>query len=298
MKLQIRRNMMEEVEGLHNEYPYAFHHTDMRETTVPWHWHEALEFGYVVDGRVKVSTTTRTQTLQKGEAYFTNSNALIAVENIENCILDSHLFHPIFLSGHFKSVFETKYLNPVIQNKDIDLLCFRGETESQRKLLGKLRQLSQLQSQQDVEFQTRSLIGEIWLFLLSVIQEADSSVYRCAGKNQDRLLTMLSFIQENYAEKLALEQIADAASISTRECLRCFRESIRQSPMDYLIEYRVQVAKKLLETTSFSITDIALRCGFNSNSYFTKIFHRSCGKTPNAYRKELQSLEKSVIDLT
>ena len=298
MKLQIKRNMMEEVEGLHNEYPYAFHHTDMRETTVPWHWHEALEFGYVVDGRVKVSTTTRTQTLQKGEAYFTNSNALIAVENIENCILDSHLFHPIFLSGHFKSVFETKYLNPVIQNKDIDLLCFRGETESQRKLLGKLRQLSQLQSQQDVEFQTRSLIGEIWLFLLSVIQEADSSVYRCAGKNQDRLLTMLSFIQENYAEKLALEQIADAASISTRECLRCFRESIRQSPMDYLIEYRVQVAKKLLETTNLSITEIALRCGFNSNSYFTKIFRRSCGKTPNAYRKELQSLEKSVIALT
>lgn len=298
MKLQIRRNMMEEVEGLHNEYPYAFHHTDMRETTVPWHWHEALEFGYVVDGRVKVSTTSRTQTLQKGEAYFTNSNALIAVENIENCILDSHLFHPIFLSGHFKSVFETKYLNPVIQSKDIDLLCFRGETESQRKLLGKLRQLSQLQSQQDVEFQTRSLIGEIWLFLLSVIQEADSSVYRCAGKNQDRLLTMLSFIQENYAEKLTLEQIADAASISTRECLRCFRESIRQSPMDYLIEYRVQVAKKLLETTNLSITEIALRCGFNSNSYFTKIFHRSCDKTPNAYRKELQSLEKSVITLT
>ena len=298
MKLQIRRNMMEEVEGLHNEYPYAFHHTDMRETTVPWHWHEALEFGYVVEGRVKISTSTRTLTLEKGEAYFTNSNTLTTMENIENCILDSHLFHPIFLGGHFKSVFETKYLNPVIQNKDIDILCVRGETDAQCKLLGKLRLLSHLQSQPDVEFQTRGLIGEIWLFLLNVIQEADRSVYRSAAKNQDRILTMMSFIQENYAEKLTLEQIADAASISTRECLRCFRESIRQSPTDYLIEYRVQVAKKLLETTNLSITEIALRCGFNSNSYFTKIFHRSCGKTPNAYRKELQSLEKSVIALT
>ena len=297
MKLQIRRNMMEEVEGLHNEYPYAFHHTDMRETTVPWHWHEALEFGYVVEGCVKISTTTQTLTLKKGEAYFTNSNALTTMENIENCILDSHLFHPIFLGGHFKSVFETKYLNPVIQNKDIDILCVRGETDAQCKLLGKLRLLSHLQSQPDVEFQTRGLIGEIWLFLLSVIQEADRSVYRSAAKNQDRILTMMSFIQENYVEKLTLEQIADAASISTRECLRCFRESIRQSPTDYLIEYRVQVAKKLLETTNLSITEIALRCGFNSNSYFTKIFHRRCGKTPNAYRKELQSLEKSAIAL-
>jgi AraC-like DNA-binding protein len=270
----------------------------MRETTVPWHWHEALEFGYVVEGCVKISTTTQTLTLKKGEAYFTNSNALTTMENIENCILDSHLFHPIFFGGHFKSVFETKYLNPVIQNKDIDILCVRGETDAQCKLLGKLRLLSHLQSQPDVEFQTRGLIGEIWLFLLSVIQEADRSVYRSAAKNQDRILTMMSFIQENYVEKLTLEQIADAASISTRECLRCFRESIRQSPTDYLIEFRVQVAKKLLETTNLSITEIALRCGFNSNSYFTKIFHRSCGKTPNAYRKELQSLEKSVIALT
>ncbi|MBQ3529704.1 MAG: helix-turn-helix transcriptional regulator [Oscillospiraceae bacterium] len=296
MKLQIRRNMMEEVEGLHNEYPYAFHHTDMRETTVPWHWHEALEFGYVVEGSLKISTTTQTLTLKKGEAYFTNSNALITVENVDACILDSHLFHPVFLGGHFKSVFETKYLNPVILNRDIDLLCFRSETDTQRALLGKLLQLSQLQAQPDVEFQTRSLLGEIWQLMLHIIQEADSSIYH-APKNQDRILTMMAFIQENYAEKLTLEQIADAAAISTRECLRCFRESIRQSPMDYLIEYRVQVAKKLLETTSLSITEIALRCGFNSNSYFTKIFRRSCGKTPNAYRKELQSLEKPVISL-
>ena len=298
MKLQIRRNMMEEVEGLRNEYPYAFHRTDMGETTVPWHWHEALEFGYVAEGRLKITSTARTLTLQKGEAYFTNSNALTTVENVENCILHSHLFHPVFLGGHFKSVFETKYLNPVIQNKDIELLCIRGETDPQRRLLGKLRVLSELQAQPDVEFQTRSLLGEIWLLLLSILREADSGVYRTAAKNQDRILTMMAFIQENYAEKLTLEQIADAAAVSTRECLRCFRESIRQSPTDYLIAYRVQVAKKLLETTNLSITEIALRCGFNSNSYFTKIFHRSCGKTPNAYCRELQSLEKPILPQT
>ena len=295
MKLQIKRNMMEEVEGLYNEYPYAFHQTDMGETTVPWHWHEALEFGYVAEGCVKISTTTRTVTLEKGEAYFTNSNILTAMENVEKCILQTHLFHPVFLGGHFKSVFETKYLNPVIQNRDIDLLCFRGETDAQRRLLDKLRQLSRLQSEPDVEFQTRNLISEIWLYLLRVIQEDKGSGAGIVAKNQDRILAMMSFIQENYAEKLTLEQIADAAAVSTRECLRCFRESIHRSPMEYLIEYRVQVAKKLLQTTKLSITEIALRCGFNSNSYFTKIFHRSCGKTPNVYRRELQSLEKQAL---
>lgn len=296
MKLQIRSNQMEEVEGLHNEYPYAFHHVDMSKTVVPWHWHEALEFDYVVEGSVKISTTSQTLTFHKNEAYFTNSNVLTALTQADNCILDSHLFHPVFLSGHFKSVFETKYLNPVIQNRNLDLICIRGQTDIERKLLSKLRQLSGLQAQADVEFQTRNLLSDIWLLLLDHIQNTDSNMYSTAPKNQDRILTMMAFIQENFAEKLTLEEIADAASVSTRECLRCFRSSIHQSPMDYLIEYRVQMAKKLLETTGLSITDIALRCGFNSSSYFTKIFHRSCGKTPNAYRKALRDLGKNVME--
>ena len=60
MKLHIHHNQMEEVEGLHNEYPYAFHHVDLSKTLVPWHWHEALEFDFVLEGSVKVSTPNQT----------------------------------------------------------------------------------------------------------------------------------------------------------------------------------------------------------------------------------------------
>ena len=294
MKLQIRSNQMEEVEGLHNAYPYAFHPVDMGKTAVPWHWHEALEFGYVQAGSVKVSTAGQTQAFEKGEGFFINSNVLTAMTDTGGCFIDSHLFHPVFLGGHFKSVYETKYLNPVIQNRKLDLLPIRGQTQTQKQLLQKLRQLSLLQAQENVEFQTRNLLSEIWLLLLEELSQ--TKIETVPSKNQDRMLTMLAFIQENFAEKLTLDQIAEAGTVSTRECLRCFRASIHQSPMEYLIEYRVQTAKKLLETTDLSSTNIALRCGFNSNSYFTRLFHRSTGKTPNAYRKELQALEKSAID--
>lgn len=296
MKLRIRTNQMEEVEGLHNEYPYAFHHVSLRVTEVPWHWHEALEFNLVLDGEVKVSTASQTQVFQKGEGFFLNSNVLAAMDSDTDCIMDSHLFHPVFLSGHFKSVFETKYLNPIVQNRNLDMVAFRGTNTQQKQILNKLRQLGQLQKEPDTEFQTRNLLSEIWLFLLDEIKNAEPNIYHPQQKNQDRILTMISFIQENFAEKLTLEDIADSAAVSTRECLRCFKSAIHQSPMDYLIEYRVRTAKKMLETTDLSITDIALRCGFNSNSYFTKLFHRICGKTPNAYRKELLALEKTIVD--
>ena len=296
MKLRIRTNQMEEVEGLHNEYPYAFHHVSLRVTEVPWHWHEALEFNLVLDGEVKVSTASQTQVFQKGEGFFLNSNVLAAMDSDTDCIMDSHLFHPVFLSGHFKSVFETKYLNPIVQNRNLDMVAFRGTNTQQKQILNKLRQLGQLQKEPDTEFQTRNLLSEIWLCLLDEIKNAEPNIYHPQQKNQDRILTMISFIQENFSEKLTLEDIADSAAVSTRECLRCFKSAIHQSPMDYLIEYRVRTAKKMLETTDLSITDIALRCGFNSNSYFTKLFHRICGKTPNAYRKELLELKKSAIE--
>ena len=249
----------------------------------------------MVEGSVKVCTATQTQVFHKGDGFFINSNILASMENETDCILDSYLFHPVFLSGHFKSVFETKYLNPVIQNRNLDLVSFRGKTTEQTQILGKLRQLSRLQEDVDTEFQTRNLLSEIWLLLLKEIKNADAQIFNTQHKNQDRMFTMLAFIHENFSEKLTLEDIAASAAISTRECLRCFKTAIHQSPMDYLIEYRIRAAKKLLETTDHSITDIALVCGFNSNSYFTKLFHRICSKTPNIYRKELQKRKEQAI---
>ena len=284
---------MEEVEGLYNEYPYAYHYVDLQKTVVPWHWHEALEFNLILDGTLRVCTPSRTLTLQKGDAFFINSNILCTMDGQPGCIMDSHLFHPVFLSGHFKSVFETKYIDPIVQNRHLELVVFRKDNDTQRTLIGKLQQLSALQKLPDREFQTRNLLSDIWLLLLEVLRSTDDSTY-AAEKDQDRILTMLSFIQENFADKLTLEQIAMSAAISTRECLRCFRASIRQSPIEYLMCYRIQAAKKLLETTSLTVTDIALRCGFNSNSYFTKQFHKLCGKTPAAYRRELQQIRGKV----
>ena len=106
MKLRIQNNQMEEVEGLYNEYPYVFHHVDLSKTAIPWHWHEALEFCYIQTGIVKVTTAGQSQIFKTGEGFFINSNVLTAMTDADNCIIDSHLFHPLFLCGHFKSLYE------------------------------------------------------------------------------------------------------------------------------------------------------------------------------------------------
>lgn len=277
---------MEQIEGLRPEYPYNLHRINLDETTIPWHWHQELEFIYVTEGKVKLKTSSRSYIFGEKEAFFMNTNTLCALENIDHCRLESHLFDPTFLGGHFKSIFETKYLNPVLQSKKIDVVVIRGETENQKRILKKIQQLGILQNKVDVEFQTRNLLSEIWLLLLEEIKNMDEQDVMTNTQNQERLMTMLSFIHENYAKKLSLAEIAQSASVSKRECLRCFQNGIHESPFDYLIAYRIECAKKMLKSTDVPITEIALEAGFSNSAYFSKIFRRECGETPRKYREQ------------
>ena len=109
-------------------------------------------------------------------------------------------------------------------------------------------------------------------------------------EDSERMKQMLNYIHSHYAEKLSLEKIASAASIGIRECSRCFDRSIRQSPMNYVSQYRVQMALELLMTTGYTITEISEMCGFSSVSYFGKVFRKYISVTPVQYRAQLEKL--------
>ena len=284
MKIKTTMNQMEEIEGLDPSYPYTLHKVDLDHTTIPWHWHEELEFIFIVKGELKIHTSSCSYSFHENEGFFINTNVLCSLENITHCSIESHLFHSILLSGHFKSIFETKYLNPVLQNKKLEIVEFRGHTENQKKILKNLKEMSVLDSKENTEFQMRTLLSEIWLLMLEEIRTMEMKKTPSNSISQERLMTMMSYIQENYTQKLTLNDIAQSASLSTRECLRYFKNGIHESPFEYLINYRIEQAKKMLRLTNLPVTDIAFETGFSNGAYFSKIFKRECGKTPGNYR--------------
>lgn len=289
MRIKIKENQLEAIEGINSEYPYVLHHVNLGDTKVPWHWHEELEFVYVINGSIKLNTTGKSYYFQKNEAFFINANVLCTMENVNNGqpgIIDSHLFHSVFLSGHFKSIFETKYVEPVLQNKKLEILAIRGENTRQHDILAKLRKVSYLQKKENSEFQTRNLFSDIWILLLDEIQNLERMDLPAKQYSQERIQSMMSYIQQNYQNKISLEDIASSASVSKRECLRCFQISIHKTPFAYLMDYRIEMAEKLLKTTDLSVIDIALQTGFSNGAYFGMIFKKNCGITPGEYRKK------------
>ncbi len=96
---------------------------------------------------------------------------------------------------------------------------------------------------------------------------------------------MMEFIELHYMEELTVEQIAKSVSVSSSACLRCFHETLNTTPMRYVMETRLKKAAAQLRSTNKSAKDIALDCGFNDTSYFTKLFRQKYGCTPGNYRK-------------
>ena len=101
-----------------------------------------------------------------------------------------------------------------------------------------------------------------------------SEASRVHLNTQIRLQKMLTYIYENYAQTVTLADIAGAANISRSGAGRCFQSYLRCSPVEALIQYRLQTAQRLLQEASLTLQEIRFACGFHSVNYFSRQFRR------------------------
>ncbi|ODU87950.1 AraC family transcriptional regulator [Devosia sp. 63-57] len=95
----------------------------------------------------------------------------------------------------------------------------------------------------------------------------------------------VDYMTANIDEAINLADIAQATNRSPSHIARIFRTELGMPPHRYLINLRVDKARRLLEKTSMSIAEIAYECGFAHQEHLTRLFRRHCGTTPAAYRR-------------
>lgn len=99
-----------------------------------------------------------------------------------------------------------------------------------------------------------------------------------------QLRRILDYIDAHLDQEIKLADLAQLLDISQFHFSRLFKQSLGISPYQYLLQQRVECAKRLLKNTDRLITDIALNCGFSSHSHLSKQFKQLTGMTPKAYR--------------
>jgi AraC family L-rhamnose operon transcriptional activator RhaR/AraC family L-rhamnose operon regulatory protein RhaS len=97
---------------------------------------------------------------------------------------------------------------------------------------------------------------------------------------------VLEFINLNYQNQISIARLAKLAKMSERSFFRKFKKTVGCSPVDYLTNVRIQHAVKLLNNSNLTISEIATKCGFINNSYFSCIFKKVLGTTPRSFKKK------------
>ena len=263
---------------------------DIQGGFVPWHWHQPFEIDYVRTGSVRVRNVDTDMVLRQGEAVFLNSNVLHSfIKNGDEAgEVDTIFFDAEFLSGGYGTVFSENYISPVTSAHAFLSYTFVPQKPEDVRMLSLFLDIVDLFEKEPpgYEWDVRTLLGKWWLLMMRATEELRGSVSRSSHVDSVRIKQMISFIEEHYPEKISLQDIAEAAGISSRECSRCFARTIGHSPVDYLNTYRLRQAAGMILETGDPIGLIAEKCGFLSDSYFGKAFREMTGCTPREYRAQ------------
>ena len=135
-----------------------------------------------------------------------------------------------------------------------------------------------------------SLYNALMMHLLN--NHAEKRYYQeqnSAGLPAYKLKQALDYINNNIDKSIKIQDIAKVIGISQYYFCRLFRESMEITPYRYVIQQRIAKAKLLIEEDKMSLLDIALECGFSSQSQMTHHFQKLVGTTPKVYRNRHNS---------
>lgn len=248
----------------HSEYDKGWHSTS--------HTHHFTELFYIVSGKGAFLLPNQEIPVQENDLVIINPN----VEHTEKSNHQDPLeYIALGLEGISFSLPE--------EDSQISLFTYQGDREDILFYLKKL--LTEVKnSDRDFEIICQNII-EILVVKLRRAKNITIQNEKSQQINQSVALVK-HYITQNYSDPITLDILAKVGSINKYYLSHTFKEDIGISPIEYLNQIRIKEAKVLLETTSFTIAEIARFNGFSSQSFFTQAFRRIVNKTPSQYRKQ------------
>ena len=277
----------------HEDFPYIMTtplFSYIEKNLTRWHWHNALELFYMEKGSLTYHTPSGKYVFTEGSGGLVNSNILHMTKTIsdpEHTVQYLHIFDPVFLSGRAGNLIDQKYISLLTMQSACDIIKLTPENPSDRSLLERIKASFSLSADEfGFELKIRNQLSEIWLGLLEKMNHSEN-ISAVSAKHNERIKQMLSFVFEHFSESVSIQEISRAGFCSERECYRIFQTCLHTTPNEYLMNYRLQRACDLLQKTEISVTEISHLCGFESSSYFGRVFKEHLGCTPSGYRKRI-----------
>ena len=249
------------------------------------HWHSEFEIVRVLTGELYLYLNNEACPLCAGEVAFVGGGVLHRAQP-RDCVYECVVLDPGMLIRHGGDP-AAGYVR-ALQKGEVEN---RPVTAAEQPLLQGVERLFEALREEGPYFELRvhGAAMEILYHLYATGRVRVKEKREQTGHRRQVMLALLEWIDENYAERITLGDLAAVAGTGEKYLCRFFKEYTGNSPVEYINRLRVERACLDMTEAGHSITRAALDNGFNDVSYFCKIFKRYKGVGPREYRRLLEA---------
>ena len=267
--------------------PFSTYHIENagRSFQIPVHWHDEFEIIYVRSGFLTVSISGESYIGKTGEAFVVSPGNLHLMGSQSGTVdYYTFLFPLKYISFRTDDMLDEKLLEPL--NSGHLMICPRVN-DTAKELCEQLIEIYEAKNDESESKITTQVRTKIILlqFILEMWEKGFVIENDKSGRNTIEK-EMISYIQQNFMEKISLKEFSEQFHLSEKYISRYFKEHFHITLSQYITHLRLEHAKQLLQDTDIPVTEIAMQSGYQNVSYFIRSFKKTYGVSPLKYRKK------------
>lgn len=251
------------------------------------HVHRALELGLTLEGSGQVRVGGRSFPIARGSLFFFNANEPHEIyASSQAGIRIAYLQVATSFCYEYVSSFRNLEL---LQN---DLTAFLPRSQQQELVALMVRAMMDYMTPVSDVHGLRCIcsICQLYAKLLSYVpyRQMEENAYLSKNKKMARLNRITEYIDENYAERITLEDLAKKEEVSVTYLSHFIRANLNMTFQEYISSVRFERALKLLRSSSMCLTDVSVVCGFSDVKYLTRMLESHFGMNAVQCREKLR----------
>lgn len=256
-------------------------------TIVPTHWHNAMEIIYIKKGRGIINVDLTAFQVSEGDIVVVPPGQLHSIEQLSDLAMEYEniIFKLSMLMAPQEDICTEEFFQPMKHGKALPDTLYTRNSPLYPALSGCLNAIDSICQNFPYGYQL-AIKGQLFSFFYELSKSFHSAASHGNNKSLDRLKGLLKYVETNYWEKISIADAARICGFSQSHFMKFFKASMGVSFTDYLNDYRITMAARLLGSSSDTVVNIASETGFENLSYFNRVFKRKYQCTPREFRKK------------
>lgn len=253
---------------------------------VPLHWHEEMEIIYIKKGHGYVTVDLKQYKVSRSTIVLILPGQLHSIEQYDDLSMEYEniLFNVNMLISRTEDTSSTEFLRPLLNGKITIPSVFSIVSPHYEAIASCIDACDDI-CQTKPEGYDLFIKGKLFELFYILSNHCRNEKNPRTLKSLDKTKIVLKYIETNYMHKITIADAAKQLDFSESHFMRYFKETMGTSFIDYLREYRLTMAARLLIASDATILSISEEVGFENLSYFNRAFKKHYGITPSQYRK-------------